>query len=184
LASLCRVSRRIKEQIKTMVSAEENSRKEYYISNTRHSRLKNCAREFYHLMLCRREKEREQNVFFIFSLKTESQILSTSSTKTLLLTATGCTTAEAWLISLQGQEVFLCRGKRSFSAGAGGLSLLQRVHTGSEAQSASNSVGNPISLPGAKWPKREAHYLSQSKAQVKSELNCTYNPLPHTHTHT
>ena len=52
---------------------------------------------------------------------------------------------------------------------------LSTVHTGSEAQPASYSMGTEGSLSGVKQPRREAFHSSPS-AEMKNEWSCTFSP--------
>jgi hypothetical protein len=68
-----------------------------------------------------------------------------------------------------------CYGVR-IQAGARHFSLLQNVHTGSEAHSTAYSVGTGSFLPGVKRPGREPDH-SSSSAEVKNQWNYISTPL-------
>jgi hypothetical protein len=55
-----------------------------------------------------------------------------------------------------------------FPAGAGNFSLRHHVHTGSEAQPASYSMGSRGCFLGVKRPGREADHSTPSSAEVNN----------------
>jgi hypothetical protein len=103
------------------------------------------------------------NCFLYLLLKGRKSILSTCNTNILLVTATGWTTEDSWLISRQGEEVFL---------------FFQEPRPDLRPTQPPIQWKPQTLCLGAKWPKRETHSLRQSKAQVKNEFNCT--SIPHT----